>query len=641
MRITNLVFVLATAAVSTLAISSSTGASDGVKPFRPLLKSKPKFTVYKEPVALDGNLLKGKMEDPAAVGIAAAEFISQTSGTPSSNMRVTSAYTDASSGVTHVYLVQTVAGKDVANSVANVNVAKGKVISSSHSFAPIASVHKAEQAAASMQGEDKQEAAKRALAALAKHLGHSLGAADLAQASVSPVDSIHGSNGQYLLIEGITGDLALDGSAVAEQAYVQDAQGRVVPAWRVNVEQTDHWWNAHVAADGTVLKLTDWYARSESYRVYPANVNSPDDGARKLVADPANTKASPKGWVTEGATYGNNVWAQSNPTGGGTWKTNHRPAGNHGVFDYALDLGQQPKTYIDAAITQLFYTANILHDLSFVYGFDEASGNFQDVNYSGQGLAGDAVIANAQDGSGTNNANFATPPDGQRPRMRMYVWTQTSPQRDGDLEQDIVAHEYSHGISTRLTGGPADSDCLGSGEPGGMGEGWGDVISTILRLNATHTHATDFILGKYAYGKSIRRYPYSTSLRTNPSTLKFLDRPDYREVHDIGEVWAEILYEVLWALVDKNGLAEDLFDRDLTKGNALMLQLLLDGMKLQPCNPSFIDARDAIMQAERNLTGGKNQCAMWAAFAKRGMGPSASGSDGYTHTEDYWVPDEC
>ena len=79
----------------------------------------------------------------------------------------------------------------------------------------------------------------------------------------------------------------------------------------------------------------------------------------------------------------------------------------------------------------------------------------------------------AQDGSGTNNANFATPPDGQRPRMRMYVWDQSTPMRDGDLEAGIVIHEYSHGVSTRLVGGPANSGCLGWGEAGGMGEGIG------------------------------------------------------------------------------------------------------------------------------------------------------------------------
>ncbi|KAJ2386399.1 hypothetical protein GGI05_004396 [Coemansia sp. RSA 2603] len=639
MRISNLVFVLATATVSTLAVSSSTAASDNVKPFRPMLKSKTKFTVYKNPVALDGYFVQDKSEDSAAVGNAAAEFISKTSRIPVSNIRITSSYTDTASGITHVYLVQTVSGKDVANSVANVNVSKGKVISSSHSFAPLASVHQAAQTVDAMKSDNKGESAKSALKALAKHIGHNLSDSELGQAKVSTVNSIQG--GHYLLIEDISGNLSLDGNAIAEQSYIQDAKDQLVPAWRVNIEQTNHWWNAHVSMDGKVLKLTDWYANSESYNVYPKNVNSPNDGPRKIVVDPANKDASPKGWVTEGSTYGNNVWAQSNPNGGSTWKTNHRPAGKDGVFDYPLDLTKQPKTYVDAAITQLFYSNNLMHDLSYIYGFDEAAGNFQDVNYSGQGAGNDAVIANAQDGSGTNNANFATPPDGQRPRMRMYVWTQTSPYRDGDLEQDIVVHEYSHGISNRLTGGPANSDCLDSGESGGMGEGWGDAISTILRLNSSHTHATDFILGGYSYNKSIRRYPYSTSLRTNPSTFKFLDRPDYREVHDIGEVWAEIIYEVLWALVDKNGFAPDLFARDLTKGNTLMLQLLLDGMKLQPCSPSFIDARDAILQAEQNLTGGKNQCAIWRAFAKRGMGPSASGSDDDTHTEDYLVPDEC
>jgi len=59
-----------------------------------------------------------------------------------------------------------------------------------------------------------------------------------------------------------------------------------------------------------------------------------------------------------------------------------------------------------------------MHDLFYLYGFDEESGNFQDSNISERGKGGDAVVANAQDGSGNNNANFATPPDGQTPRMR-------------------------------------------------------------------------------------------------------------------------------------------------------------------------------------------------------------------------------
>ena len=114
------------------------------------------------------------------------------------------------------------------------------------------------------------------------------------------------------------------------------------------------------------------------------------------------------------------------------------------------------------------------------YGFDEVSGNFQQYNFGRGGEEGDAVIANAQDGSGYNNANFMTPPDGQNGRMRMYLWNTALPYRDGDLEAGIVIHELSHGLSTRLTGGPANSGCLGFGEPGGMGEGWGGTYFFFL-----------------------------------------------------------------------------------------------------------------------------------------------------------------
>lgn len=68
-----------------------------------------------------------------------------------------------------------------------------------------------------------------------------------------------------------------------------------------------------------------------------------------------------------------------------------------------------------------------------------------------------------------------TPPDGQNGRMRMYLWNTAVPYRDGDMEAGIVIHELCHGLSTRLTGGPANSGCLGWGESGGMGEGWGGL----------------------------------------------------------------------------------------------------------------------------------------------------------------------
>lgn len=142
------------------------------------------------------------------------------------------------------------------------------------------------------------------------------------------------------------------------------------------------------------------------------------------------------------------------------------------------------------------------------YGFDEVSGNFQQYNFGRGGAENDGVIANAQDGSGFNNANFMTPPDGQNGRMRMYLWNTAVPYRDGDLEAGIVIHELSHGLSTRLTGGPANSGCLGWGESGGMGEGWGDFLATVIRSNKIYS---DYAMGAWAANRDtgIRNYVYS------------------------------------------------------------------------------------------------------------------------------------
>ncbi|KAI8318805.1 hypothetical protein GQ54DRAFT_306765 [Martensiomyces pterosporus] len=484
---------------------------------------------------------------------------------------------------------------------------------------------------------------RAALKSLTDYVKTSVDSAAIDKVTVATTSSLT-SGDPVLTLTDIPKGAALDGSATAKKSLIQNADGSLTPVWSIVLEQDIHWWSAEVnVATGKVESLNDWYSRAESYNVYPRTVNAPSDGSRQVVVDPANTSASPKGWVSNGTTVGNNVWAQNNPTGGTGWQNNYRPkaaAGN--VFNFPVDFTKQPSTYVDAAITQLFYTVNTLHDLSFIYGFDEAAGNFQDVNYSGKGLGGDGVIANAQDGSGTNNANFATPPDGQRPKMRMYVWTQTNPNRDGDFEQDIVAHEFTHGISNRLTGGPANTNCLNTLEAGGMGEGWSDTVANIIRIKSGDTRSRNILLGEYSYGKGIRNYPYSTSTSTNPSTYAYLNKSAYQEVHAVGEVWAEILYEVIWNVIDAHGIGADLFSHDLTKGNALALQLIIDGLKLQPCNPTFITARNAIIQADQNLTGGANKCAIWKGFAKRGLGPNASGTSGSTnHKEDNSVPSGC
>ncbi len=455
------------------------------------------------------------------------------------------------------------------------------------------------------------------------------------------------------------------------------------------------------------------------YRVFKWGLNDPTEGKRSNEKGERYEEASPAGWhavpgkhspfsslgvddavsvdgntTVYADTRGNNVFAQADPTGNGEWKSSliKRPRGRESAdkstdmeFNYPYKWRKSekkhselpPADYVAAATVQLFVTINEYHDLLYAYGFDEASGNFQEHNFGRGGEGYDGVIAFAQDGAGTDNADFMTPPDGQRGRMRMYVWDQSTPFRDGDFEAGIVIHEYSHGLSTRLTGGPANSGCLGWGESGGMGEGWGDALASIIRRTGAAPH--DWPMGSWASNraKGIRNYPYSTNKTINPETYSYLDHAGYWGVHAIGEVWATMLNEVEEALVLEHGFATHLFppaknasaseqaafflDEDelaslgksrVSKrrvprhGNTLLVQLILDGMKLQPCRPSFFDARDAIVQADKHLTGGQNRCVLWKAFAKRGLGTDASVIGrtpwgGGKRTDGYSVPHDC
>ncbi|BGO94656.1 hypothetical protein NBRC10512_004915 [Rhodotorula toruloides] len=449
---------------------------------------------------------------------------------------------------------------------------------------------------------------------------------------------------------------------------------------------------SHPTASTTDEKLVAKMRKVQpAYKVFPWGVNAPDEGKRSLLTGTLvemDSEASPVGWHTVPAgkdysshskdtfyfeTRGNNVLAQDNPSGGNSMDGFRANGGEDMSFKFPIHMTKpgtplDPTSYINASVTELFYTSNEIHDLYYRYGFDEESGNFQEENFGRGGRGGDAVQANAQDGSGYNNANFATPPDGQRPRMRMYVWNAQQPYRDGDFEAGIVIHEYSHGLSTRLTGGPANSGCLGWGEAGGMGEGWGDFLATMIRLH--DTNVTDYSMGEWASNraKGIRYYRYSRNMTENPSTYNFLSRPGYWGVHAIGEVWAEMLFELAENLIDKHGFHPTLFppavngtdstgfysERHLVQsgkkvpahGNTLAVQLVIDGMKIQPCRPTFQNARDAIITADKALTGGENECIIWQSFAKRGLGPDATlvGSTpwgGGVRKEDYDVPKRC
>ncbi|HEV7474712.1 MAG TPA: M36 family metallopeptidase [Pyrinomonadaceae bacterium] len=410
-----------------------------------------------------------------------------------------------------------------------------------------------------------------------------------------------------------------------------------------------------------------------------------------------NIAASPNGWINdcpaggctanETQTIGNNVHAyldrtsddtpdtnaagvidgNGKPTGNPDANTRNRDflgiaprdytltpppqggAGNPEVGQTATGAGSNGTNAFDAyrrgAITQLFYVSNWYHDQLFALGFNEAAGNFQQTNFSGMGVGGDRVLAEAQDGGDVDNANFATPPDGTSGRAQMYIFTGPTIDRDGDLDAEVLMHELSHGTSNRLIGNGAGLNW----DPGaGMGEGWSDFYALSLLNNtnaddpngkyASGAYATYKLSGlpfldNYVYG--IRRFPYSTNNSINPLTWADVDQVTNNlsggiptstinfngggalEVHNVGEVWAMTLWEVRSRIIAANA-------NDVPTGNNKTLQLVTDALKLTPISPSFTDARDAIVNADCAANACANEPSIWGGFADRGLGYNAS-----------------
>lgn len=541
------------------------------------------------------------------------------------------------------------------------------------------------------------------------------------------------------------------------------------------------------------------------YNVFALPAESPIHGDRQLLTEPADVDASPYGWHdlngVEGAdtdvTEGNNVRAWLDRSGDQV-KDRDVTAQNGLTFDFPYNPSAEPTAYEDLATVNLFYMCNMMHDFSYHYGFTPEAGNFQVNNYQMGGDANDEVLAFSQfnvNGS-INNANFATPTDGNSGSMRMFLWNtrndlsvfevlepasvagqyasrtagfgavisevglegevaiaddnvgqtadacepitngselagkiaiidrgdcefgfkilnaeqqgaigaiicnnvpgilsgqmgagavgnqvtipsvfittadcnairvfagsglrvkfQTPPDNgepdrvDGSLDNGIIAHEFGHGISTRLTGGPYNSGCLvnnniGAREEGEqMGEGWSDFFSLVTTAEPGDAGTDSRGIGNYAQrnpvdGPGIRRYPYSTDMTINPVT--YYETYNTSVPHGVGQVWCSMLWDLYWLLVDRYT-----WDPDLLRGkggNNICIQLVMDGMKIQPCNPGFVDGRDAILAADEMNNGGANHDLIWEAFARRGLGLYADQgrsdliADG---KEDYTIP---
>jgi extracellular elastinolytic metalloproteinase len=635
-----------------------------------MASSAPKTPSATVPQVAPGSFLTGpNAGDPLAIAMSylrthTAE-LSLTSA-DLADIAVTDRYTDAYNGVTHIYLRQRFEGIEVYQANININIARdGSVINMGNSFIP--------NLRSQIKGTTPQISTTQAVERAAEHLGLK------PTRAISPQRAPAGVNSATVLSDG-----GISRRAIPVKLVYQPMADGVRLAWDLEIEvpSGQNYWSMRVdAASGAVLDKLDYVdhdlwesvdqiaarafdipakgvttsgpaapalqASTGSYNIFAIPVESPNFGSRTVVTNPADTTASPFGWHdTNGAagaeftvTRGNNVNAAEDGNNRG-----FQPNGGASLtFNFPLDLTQQPDAYESAAITNLFYANNIMHDVFYRYGFTEAAGNFQTNNYGHGGAANDAVIADAQDSSGTNNANFSTPADGSAGHMQMFLWNRTTPMRDGDLDNGVIFHEYGHGISNRLTGGPANSNCLRNAEQGG--EGWSDWFALMLTMKAGDTATTrrpmgTYVIGQPTTGVGIRAFPYTTDMTVDPRTYDTIK--SNTEVHAVGSTWTAIIWEVTWAMVNRYGFNSNIYTG--TGGNNKALQLIVDGLKLQPCNPGFVNARDAILLADRNDFAGANQCLLWTAFAKRGLGASAnqgsnnSATDG---TQAFDLPASC
>ena len=209
-----------------------------------------------------------------------------------------------------------------------------------------------------------------------------------------------------------------------------------------------------------------------------------------------------------------------------------------------------------------------------------------------------------------------------------------------DYDNGVVGHEYAHGISNRLTGGRFNTGCLGNAgtadNPTGeqMGEGWSDFVAIATTVKPGDTG--DMRRGVATYlrrepneGKGLRAFPYSTDMDVNPVTYQ--DIVSASVPHGVGHVWCSMLWDLYWAMVDEYGFSDDIYYGDL--GNNRAIALVMEGMKMQPCDPGFVDGRDAILAADQALFNGDNQCLIWEVFARRGLGINANQGSTFSHTD--------
>src|SRR5688500_8300960 len=603
--------------------------------------------------------------------------------TQATTLKVTADYTNPSGNMSFALLEQEINGIPVFRGEVKAGFTKdGEIVRVINNLAP-----GLDYAVLPNDFGDPLEAVRAAGA----HIRHEFGTTDL-----SKNDSQSKSN---KVVFG-TGDWA----TTAEKMYFPTEPGVAVPAWRVLLwEDTVAYYVIVDAKSGTMLwrkNIANEQTQAATYQIYgnpnafidvadspapfspgPVDPTLPNiQGAiiartnRTLIGNEGPLSFNNSGWITDGANHtdgnateaGLDVVAPNGvaapmlgdtacPGAGcrvftSTWNP---PPGNPAPGQDPTDPQARR-----GAVIQMFYIMNRYHDVLYQLGWTEQAFNFQHDNFGRGGVANDRISSEAQDSSGTNNANFFTPADGQRGRMQMYRFTGPTPDYDGTTDAEIVIHEVTHGLSNRLHG---NAGGLATNMSGGMGEGWGDWYAHTLLAEPTDPingvyaaggYATNSItagfLANYYYG--IRRYPKAVIAFTgglnnrphNPLSFRHLNSncnteigtpttigtvsafprgpvgsTDCDQVHAAGEIWSSLLWEVRALMVTRSGFAD---------GTQRVLQVVTDGMKLSPINPTFLQGRDAIIAAAAALPTGSGDAVVDVreGFRRRGMGFSAS-----------------
>ncbi|RYC65791.1 hypothetical protein CHU98_g469 [Xylaria longipes] len=534
---------------------------------------------------------------------------------PDTEFRLQDDHYVGTNGIAHVYFQQTLNGLDVDNANFNVNIGPdGSILSYGNSF------YTGEMPKVNPLQKRAYSSPVDALTGATKVLSLPVSGNAVAE----PLDDL-----EAYVLKGTSGAV---GDPTARLSYLVKSDGELALTWKVETNLHSSWLHTYVDAvkSTEVYGLIDW-VWSATYKVYPWNVENPASGERQVLEDPWELAASAFTWQSDGdqnytTLEGNNGKTVQDYIGATThW---YKPTSEDQKFEYNLAINNSdPNIYRDASMTQLFYTVNYYHDLLYDLGFNEVAGNFQKNNNGKGGKGNDGVLMSAQDSLGTDDAAFIPLLDGQQSILLILLWDETNPRRDGCFEKDIVVHEYTHGLSSRLTGGPDAGGCLQSEEAAGMGEGWSDFYAIANAFNNEWTRNTNVPMAPWVSNNmsGIRSVPYTTNMTANPNTYAKLN--GQAEPHDIGETWTTILWEILWNLVDKHGRntgPKPVFVNGIPNdGNFLSQKIIMDAMALQPCHPTFVSARDAIVDADHVLTGGDNACELWTAFAKRGLGDGA------------------